>query len=155
MVGLICRTEMQIFPWLGWYSVLDGIWDLWIRIWAQNSDIRNSGSDMADDNPKSYSIGMKFASWEFWDRRLVITYPGRKIRISHRRIKYRELKCKQLIEGDEIWYSAIFGVADNESEMNIQKFKMLDPLWLTNMQKIPWMGWILVPDGFWGCWLRI
>ena len=34
----------------------------------------------------------------------------------------------------------VFGVADSESELKIQKFKMLDPIWLTKMQKFTWLG---------------
>ena len=33
---------------------------------------------------------------------------------------------QKLLDWDEIWYSGVFGVTSNESELNIQKFKMSD-----------------------------
>ena len=33
---------------------------------------------------------------------------------------------KKLLDCDDIWYSGIFGVADYESELKIQKLKMAD-----------------------------
>ena len=33
---------------------------------------------------------------------------------------------QKLLDWDEIWYSGVFGVTGNESELNIQKFKMSD-----------------------------
>ena len=38
--------------------------------------------------------------------------------------------------GFEIYYSGVFGVAVYESELRIQKFKMADPIWRTEMQKV-------------------
>ena len=45
--------------------------------------------------------------------------------------------------GLQIWYWRVFGVADHESELKIQKFKMADPIWQTKMQSY-FIGWNLV-----------
>lgn len=31
----------------------------------------------------------------------------------------------------QIWYTGVFEIADHESEVRFQKFKMADPIWLT------------------------
>ena len=48
------------------------------------------------------------------------------IRNSKWRIQYGEQKVKNLLEWDDIWYSGVFEVADEESELKNQKFKMAD-----------------------------
>ena len=45
-----------------WYS---GVTNRWLRISAQHLEILNVRSNMADQNTKSYLIGIKFTSWEF------------------------------------------------------------------------------------------
>ena len=52
---------------LDWDDTED-FWARWLRILAQNSEIRNVGSNMADENSKSYLIGMIFGTREFWGR---------------------------------------------------------------------------------------
>ena len=59
--------------------------------------------------------------------------PSSKFRKSKWRIPYDGPKRKKLIDCDEIWYFGVFGVDDNESGMDIQKFKTADPIWLTGM----------------------
>ena len=39
-----------------------------------------------------------------------------------------------LLDWDDIWYTEVFGVADYESERRIQKFKMVDAIWRTEIQ---------------------
>ena len=48
----------------------------------------------------------------------------------------------------KIWHSRVFGIAAYKSELNIQKFKMADPLCWKKMQKVTWLGWYLVRGVF-------
>ena len=48
-------------------------------------------------------------------------------------MQYRWLKCKKLLDREEISYAGSFVVADWESKLNIQKFKMADPIWVTKL----------------------
>ena len=43
------RTKTQKVTWSGWNLVIEGFWDRWLRIQAQNSEIQNE-SKMADQN---------------------------------------------------------------------------------------------------------
>ena len=88
---------------------------------------------MADENEKSYLIGMKFGTRGFF--KSLITNLSSKFRNSKWRIQYGERKCKKLLDAVDIWYSVVFGVADYESELKIHKFKIADPIYLTKMQK--------------------
>ena len=42
--------------------------------------------------------------------------------------------------GLKIWYLGVFGVADYEFALKIQKFKIADPLWRTKIQKVTRLG---------------
>ena len=42
-------------------------------------------------------------------------------------------KMQKLLDRDKIGHSGVFGVTDNESELNIHKFKMADPIWLNKL----------------------
>ena len=64
---------------------------------------------MADENANSYLLG-SFG---------VADYPSLKFRNSQWRMEHGEPKCKKLLDCDEIWCSEDFGVADNESEIDI------------------------------------
>ena len=46
----------------------------------------------------------------------------------------------KLFNWDEIWYLGIFGVVDYESVLKIQKYKMVDPIWRTKIQKVSLLG---------------
>ena len=35
-------------------------------------------------------------------------------------------EVKNLLDCNDIWYAVVFGVAEYESELNLQKFKMAD-----------------------------
>ena len=71
-------------------------------------------------------------------------------------LQYSGLKCKKLLNWDEIWYLGDFGVADYESELNIQKkLKMADPTWLTKMRTVIRLGSNLEVGGFAGRWLQM
>ena len=65
----------------------------------------------------------------------LITNPSFKIRNSKWRIQYSGRKGKYLLDCDDIWYSIIFGLAEDESKLKIQKFKVADPIWRTIIQK--------------------
>ena len=41
-----------------------------------------------------------------------------------------------LLNWNNICYSGVFGVTDYESGLKIQKFKIMDSIWLTKMQKV-------------------
>ena len=47
----------------------------------------------------------------------------------------------------EIWFLWVFGVADYESELEIQKFQIVDLIFRTNMKKVIWLRWNLVFGG--------
>ena len=49
------------------------------------------------------------------------------------RMQFSARTCNELLHSDDIWYSGVFVVADYESELRIQKFKIADPLWLTKL----------------------
>ena len=63
-------------------------------------------------------------------------------------------KNVKLLHWDESWYLVVFGVADYEFELNIQKFEIADPKWWTQMQKVECLGWYFVHGSFCGSWLR-
>ena len=43
---------------------------------------------------------------------------------------------QNVLDYNEIEYAEVLGVADDESELNIQKFRMADSIWLTKIQKV-------------------
>ena len=49
----------------------------------------------------------------------------------------------------------VFGIDEYESQLKIPKFKMADPVWLTEMQKVGRFGWNSVFADFRNRWLRI
>ena len=79
----------------------------------------------------SGSMTLKFSTRSFLAS--LITNPSLKFKDSKWRIQYGRRKCKQSLDWDEIWYSGVFGVNDYEYELNIQNFKMANPIWLTKM----------------------
>ena len=46
------------------------------------------------------------------------------------------------------WYLGVFGVADYDFEVDFQKFKMVDPIWLTKFEKTIEFFCKLVSGGF-------
>ena len=44
------------------FSYGGGFWGRWLRIWIQNSEFQNSGSNMADQNSKSYLFCVKIGT---------------------------------------------------------------------------------------------
>ena len=114
--------KMQRVTRLGWKLVFWGFWGRWLRIRAQDLKIKDGGSDMADKNVESYSNEIKFGTRRFLGS--LITNPSSTLKNSAWRIQDGWLKCKKLLNCGEIWYSGFFGIADYESELNIQKFKM-------------------------------
>ena len=56
----------------------------------------------------------------------LITNPSSKFNNSKWRIQYIWLKCKKLLDWDEIWYSEFFDVGDYESELNIHKLQNIE-----------------------------
>ena len=43
-------TKFKKFIWFGWKLVLGGFWGLWLQIFTQNSEIKYSRANMADQN---------------------------------------------------------------------------------------------------------
>ena len=56
------------------------------------------------------------------------TNPSSKFRNCICWILYRGPKCKTVLDWDEIRYSGVFGVTDCDSKLEIQKYKMADPI---------------------------
>ena len=113
---------------LGWYLVVRGFWVRWLWNRAQNSIIENGGPKW-----KTLVDRIKFSTRGFLGS--LITNPNSKFRISKRQIQHGGPKFKKVPDWDKFWYLVIFGVADYESERNIQKFKISDAIWRTKMQK--------------------
>ena len=76
-----------------WNSVLGDFWGRWLWIWAQNAEIQNSGSNMANKNGKGYL--MQIIVSNRWFSRSLIMNPSSKIRNWKRRIRYGWLKYKK------------------------------------------------------------
>ena len=119
--GSNMTEKIQKFNWLWWYLVLGDFWSRWLRVWAENSEIRNGGFNMADQNVKSYLIEIIFGTREFLTT--LITNLSWKIRNSKWRIQYGGQKYEKLLNWNDIWYSGIFGIADYESELKIRNLK--------------------------------
>ena len=70
----------------------------------------------------------------------LITKPSLQFRNSKWRIQYDGQKCKSILDWVDIWYSEVFGVANYESEINIQKLKITDPIyhWLKCKTLLEW-----------------
>ena len=105
----------------------------WLRIRAQNSENQNSGFNMANEDAKSYLIAMIFGSRKFWG-----CWLRPELKIQKFKIEWIQLgwpKCKKPLDWGKIWNSGLVEVADYESELDVHKFKMTNPLWLTKMQK--------------------
>ena len=51
-----------------------------------------------------------------------------------------QTKMLTFLYENENWYSEVFGVADYESELSIQKFKMVNPMWPTKIAKSTLLG---------------
>ena len=92
------------------------------------------------------SINLKFSTWGFL--RSLITNPSSEFRDSKSRMQYSGWKCKKLLDWDDIWYSGVSEVANYESKINIWKFKIADPISLTQLQYVTWLEWNLVLGGF-------
>ena len=50
-----------------WILVLTDFWGYWLRIWTQNIEAQNGGSNIPDQNLKNPLTWMKLGTWEFWD----------------------------------------------------------------------------------------
>ena len=88
---------------------------------SSNWKIQNGGSNMADENAKSYLIGMIFGTSEFLGS--LITNPSSTFRNSEWRIQYGGRQCKKLLNWDDIWYLRVFGIADYGFKLKGQKIK--------------------------------
>ena len=69
-------------------------------------------------------------------------------RVLNSQIQNGGLKCKKSLDWDDTWYSGILEIGDYESELIIQKFKMADPIWRTEMKKVTWLTWYLALGDF-------
>ena len=45
------------------------------------------------------------------------------------------LKCEKFFDWDKIYHTGVFGVANYEFELQVQKFKIADPIWQTQIAK--------------------
>ena len=82
---LIWRIKMQKVDRLGWNLVLREFWGRWLWIWVWNSEIKNGGSKMADQNAQLLDLD------EIWYSevcRSLITNSSSKFRNSKWRIQY-------------------------------------------------------------------
>ena len=87
---------------LGWNLVLREFWGRWLRIRIWNSEIKNGGSKVADQNEKLLDLD------EIWHSdvcRSLITSPSSKFRNSKWRIQYGGKKYKNRLNLDETRYS--------------------------------------------------
>ena len=71
------------------------------------------------------------------------------------RIQYSGQKWKKLLDWDALWYWRVFGVADYESELKIEKLKIAYPRWWPRVWKIIRLCWKFVSKRFLGRWLQI
>ena len=89
---------------------------------------------MADQNAKTLSFRMKLGTRGLLGS--LVTNLTSKLRNPKWRIQYGRSKFTKLVDPDKTPYSRAFGLAGYESELEIQKFKMADPVSLTKMQKV-------------------
>ena len=66
----------------------------------------------------------------------LITNPSSKLTNTKWQIQYGGQKWKKLLVCDDILYSELFGVADYESKLEIEKFEIADLIWQTKMQNL-------------------
>ena len=90
---------------------------------------------------KSYLIGMIFGTRMF---------RGRWLRPELKILKFKMVDpmwrniMQKLLDWDEFWYPGVFGIAAYESAINIQKFKMVNPISLTKLSlKFFWFDALL------------
>ena len=67
---------------------------------------------------------------------IVSPYLNSKFRNSKWRIQDGGRKCEKMIDLNVNQRFGVSGIVDDESELQIPKFKMVDPRWRTNMQKV-------------------
>ena len=87
---------------LRWNLVLGEFWGRWLRIRIWNSEIKNGGSKMADQNSKLLDLD------EIWYSEVcgsLITSPSSKFRNSKSRIQYGGKQYKKQLDLDETRYS--------------------------------------------------
>ena len=132
---------------LGWYLVFGGFWGQWLRIWAQNSEIRNGGSNMANKNSKLLH----------WDD---IWYSG----VFGVADYESKLQIKKFKMAGPIWRikmrSYFIGILFETrgflgSPFTNPMLKFRNSKWRTKMQKVTSLGCYLVLRTFWICSLRI
>ena len=125
--------ENAKFTWLWWYSVRGGFWGRWLQIDAKNSETYKGGSNMADQNAKSWLIRMKFGTQGILGSLI-------RIRVWNSEIKHGGPKCKITWFGWNLVLGGLW-VTDYEFELKIQKFIMADPIWRQKIQEMTWFGW--------------
>ena len=99
---------------------------------------------MVDENARKFLIGWYLVLGGFWadyESELII----QNFQMSG---PIWQTKLQKLLDWDDIWYSAVFGVVDYKSELKIQKFGIAVLIWHTKMQKVTWLGWYLALGSF-------